>query len=120
MGLARNAKPGWIASGLGCHQMPERSFHIEGTPMPLCARCLGCAIGQSAGAAAFLCGCVAPILVCFLFMGILLCDWLAQERFGYTSTNWRRLISGALGSFGLTMVWLRGWSYLVEHVAASM
>ena len=28
--------PKWV-----CHQLPERSFHIHGRPLPLCARCTG-------------------------------------------------------------------------------
>lgn len=28
-----------------CHQLPERSFHIKGFQMPLCARCMGILIG---------------------------------------------------------------------------
>ena len=39
-----------------CHQLSERSFHISGQPLPVCARCLGI----YAGAAAVAClGCVA-------------------------------------------------------------
>ena len=30
-----------IGSYLGCHQMPERSFFINGYQMPICARCVG-------------------------------------------------------------------------------
>jgi uncharacterized membrane protein len=26
---------------LVCHQRPERSFHLAGVPMPVCARCVG-------------------------------------------------------------------------------
>ena len=27
--------------GFICHQMPERSFHLGGLQIPVCARCLG-------------------------------------------------------------------------------
>jgi uncharacterized membrane protein len=49
--------PGWAGAfvyGLGsfiCHQLPERSFHLAGFQLPVCARCLGIYIGVSAGAA---------------------------------------------------------------------
>jgi uncharacterized membrane protein len=29
------------AAGLVCHQRPERSFHLAGVQLPVCARCLG-------------------------------------------------------------------------------
>jgi uncharacterized membrane protein len=32
-----------------CHQRPERSFHIGGTQMPVCARCFGLYSGGAAG-----------------------------------------------------------------------
>jgi uncharacterized membrane protein len=35
-------------SGL-CHQMPERSFHFEGFPLAVCARCFGLYAGAAAG-----------------------------------------------------------------------
>ena len=28
-------------AGRICHQRPERSFHLAGTPLPVCARCFG-------------------------------------------------------------------------------
>lgn len=45
-----------IASGI-CHQRPERSFHLAGTPLPVCARCLGLYVsGAIAALAAFVAG----------------------------------------------------------------
>jgi uncharacterized membrane protein len=32
-----------------CHQMPERSFHFEGFPLAVCARCFGLYAGAAAG-----------------------------------------------------------------------
>jgi uncharacterized membrane protein len=37
------------AAGLVCHQRPDRSFHIAGTPLPVCARCLGLYASGAAG-----------------------------------------------------------------------
>ena len=45
---------GAFVYGLGsfiCHQLPERSFHLAGFQLPVCARCLGIYVGVSAGAA---------------------------------------------------------------------
>jgi uncharacterized membrane protein len=32
-----------------CHQMPERSFFIDGRQLPVCARCTGLYLGGGAG-----------------------------------------------------------------------
>ena len=32
-----------------CHQRPERSFHLAGVPMPVCARCFGLYAAGAAG-----------------------------------------------------------------------
>ena len=32
-----------------CHQRPERSFHLAGTQMPVCARCFGLYAGGASG-----------------------------------------------------------------------
>ena len=50
----------FIGSSL-CHQLDERSYHIDGFQMPLCARCLGIHLG-------------------FLSASVLL--WLRRDRVG--------------------------------------
>ena len=37
----------------GCHQMPERSFFINGMQFPLCARCTGILVGYLVGVLLF-------------------------------------------------------------------
>jgi uncharacterized membrane protein len=32
-----------------CHQRPERSFHLAGAQLPVCARCLGIYVGAALG-----------------------------------------------------------------------
>jgi uncharacterized membrane protein len=36
-----------------CHQMPERSFHVAGYPLAVCARCTGLYVGALAGVAVY-------------------------------------------------------------------
>lgn len=55
--VAAPVLPGWagaLAYGVGsfiCHQIPERSFHLAGFQLPVCARCLGIYVGAAVGAA---------------------------------------------------------------------
>lgn len=37
-------------AGRICHQRPERSFHLAGTPLPVCARCAGLYFAGAGGA----------------------------------------------------------------------
>jgi len=37
------------AGSLVCHQRPERSFHLAGVQMPVCARCFGLYLSGAAG-----------------------------------------------------------------------
>ena len=40
----------YAAGGIICHQLPERSFHLAGFQLPVCARCLGIYAGAAAAA----------------------------------------------------------------------
>ena len=39
----------YTAGALVCHQRPERSFHVAGAQMPVCARCTGLYVGGAIG-----------------------------------------------------------------------
>jgi uncharacterized membrane protein len=39
----------YATGALVCHQRPERSFHLAGTPLPVCARCAGLYLSGAAG-----------------------------------------------------------------------
>ena len=93
----------WLPIFCGCHQRPERSFFVKGYQMPVCARCEGELIGILA----------ALIAVWFLrpsywlmavMMVPLAADGLIQGLTKYESTNLRRLITGILFGFGITMI----------------
>jgi uncharacterized membrane protein len=44
----------YAAGSLICHQIPERSFHLQTFQLPVCARCFGLYAGGAAGSVAFL------------------------------------------------------------------
>lgn len=54
VGLARGRAPiptlaTYQIGALVCHQRPERSFHLAGVQMPVCARCFGLYLSGAAG-----------------------------------------------------------------------
>ena len=59
--LARSSRAGALLAGLTyligsvlCHQRSERSFHLAGAQLPVCARCTGLYVGGALGVAAWL------------------------------------------------------------------
>jgi uncharacterized membrane protein len=42
----------YAAGALICHQLPDRSFHLQGIQLPVCARCIGLYGGAAAGSMA--------------------------------------------------------------------
>ena len=42
----------YVAGSLICHQLPDRSFHLESFQLPVCARCFGLYAGGAIGSAA--------------------------------------------------------------------
>jgi uncharacterized membrane protein len=46
----------YLVGSFICHQLPDRSFHVAGSQLPVCARCLGIYAGITVVAAL---GCVA-------------------------------------------------------------
>ena len=43
----------YAAGSLLCHQIPDRSFHVAGAQLPVCARCFGLYVGVALGAIAW-------------------------------------------------------------------
>jgi uncharacterized membrane protein len=46
----------YLVGSFLCHQLPDRSFHVDGSQLPVCARCLGIYAGVTVVASL---GCVA-------------------------------------------------------------
>jgi uncharacterized membrane protein len=87
---------------VGCHQIPDRCFMFRGRPMPFCARCLGCAVGQVIAVVSAIMFSFLPYWVYFMCLTIMLIDWYIQEYLGVFSTNIRRLFTGIVGGFGFS------------------
>lgn len=77
-----------------CHQLPDRSFHVNGMQFPLCARCTGILIGFVL---------LGPIITIFTYgnmyvsFGLILfmiIDGTLQLFTKYRSNNILRLITG--------------------------
>ena len=51
----------YIAGSFVCHQISDRSFHIAGLQLPVCARCTGLYLGAAIGAVAWCAGSVSHL-----------------------------------------------------------
>lgn len=96
----------WLPIFCGCHRRPERSFFVKGYQMPVCARCEGELIGILAAVIAvwFL---RPPYWLMAVIMLPMIADGLIQGLTKYESNNRRRLITGMLFGFGITMIILK-------------
>ena len=109
----------YVAGGVLCHQRPERSMRVRGTPLPVCARCAGIYWGAAAMvltlalARPFTHGAVArpdrgrrdlwrwTIAALVLNAGTLIFEWGG----GAPGNDVRALAGLALGSVAAWIVW---------------
>lgn len=115
------ALPPWLGEGASsavragfsffCHQIPERSFHIDGEPFAVCHRDFGILTGLAIGASLvgpFLSSSVRGALIegrrpgTFLLLSVLptAVDWFVGTAGIWSNTPFSRFSTGAL--FGLT------------------
>jgi uncharacterized membrane protein len=103
-----------------CHQIPERSFHIAGHQLPLCARCSGTFLGALVGftvmtvrgrrrAGSLPSAFITVILVCFIgLMGIdginSYLTLFPDMPHLYQPQNWLRLTTGILNGLALSAI----------------
>jgi uncharacterized membrane protein len=107
--VARNSETGFgpfrrtlgvVGDWIGCHQLPERSFYLNGTQFPVCARCTGVLLAQTATGIVALTGCFAPLIAGVALMIPMGLDWALQYTGVLDSTNVRRFVTGILGGAG--------------------
>ncbi len=92
-----------------CHQIPERCFHVAGSPMPICTRCFGMLLGLCFGTifglrnASKQFNILRPALIGVA--GIMLIEWCLGFLLMY-NLGWLRWITGcALGAVtGLSLM----------------
>ncbi len=85
-----------------CHQMPERSFHLESHAFAVCARCFGVYFGLLAGFAAypffFKLENTEPLPRFWLFLSLvpISIDFLLGVFGIWENTHWSRFITGMI------------------------
>jgi uncharacterized membrane protein len=93
---------GWIMKAFAsvCHQLPERSFHVDGVSLAVCHRCLGAYLGLLVGALVFLFLAREPkslrpltLLIFAALPGIV--DWSGDVLGFWINTPMSRVITGA-------------------------
>ena len=101
-----------------CHQLPERSWFIAGTQLPLCIRCTTITVGALLAGVYLLCRRPVPRLgVCLIGTAPLVVD-IALPALGiYEGTNGLRALTG-LG-FGFFFL-IGGLSWLSMRGGASL
>lgn len=81
----------------GCHQLPERSFFINGYQFPVCARCTGIIIGEVSSIFCYVLHLhFLPVIYLVALLIPLVIDGLVQYKTSYQSNNVKRVITGIL------------------------
>jgi uncharacterized membrane protein len=93
------------AGDVNCHQLPSRSYFLNGNQMPFCARDLGVFVGLVAGMALALLTSArpSPLLVALGFLPLAL-DGGWQLLTDYESSNALRLLTGILAGMSAAML----------------
>ncbi|MDI7275190.1 MAG: DUF2085 domain-containing protein [Anaerolineae bacterium] len=109
-----------LVGGGVCHQLPDRSLHVAGTSLPLCARCTGTYLGAAAAVVTILLlrRERASLLPSWPILSLFAASFLAWGIDGlnsyltlvpgaphlYEPTNALRLLTGTLQGLALTLV----------------
>ena len=90
----------WCSKYWGCHQLPERSFFINGFQFPVCARCTGIILGYIISLFYSFCFKQLHIAIGIALIIPMSFDGLLQLFTNYSSTNIKRFMTGVLAGFG--------------------
>lgn len=103
----------WFSKYWGCHQMPERSFFINGYQFPVCARCTGIIIGYVMGF--ILCAIQIHMrnYICIALIFLMGIDGTVQLFTKYNSNNFKRFITGILAGVGFVCIIVNGIRYIM-------
>ena len=101
----------WLPIIFGCHCRPDRSFFFHGKKFPICARCTGELIGIVGGAIIFSFVKLTVFQYVILLLPLII-DGFAQLLLPYTSTNFRRCLTGILFGYALVSLFLMSVGYV--------
>lgn len=90
----------WCSKYWGCHQLPERSFFVNGYQFPVCARCMGIAIGYIIAILLRIAGVITNPLICIVMVLPTTVDGSMQYITSYQSNNIKRLLTGIAFGYG--------------------
>ena len=105
-----------IGNNSGCHQMPERSFFYHGKQFPVCARCTGVFIGQSAAVILALFKLTLKLRISLILICTMGLDWCIQALNIKQSTNIRRLITGICGGLGVFSLYISAIRIMIKFI----
>jgi Predicted membrane protein (DUF2085) len=92
------------AGSLVCHQLPDRSFHLAGVQLPVCARCTGLYVSGAVGACIALTGSPSTVdrirwSLAIAAAPTLLSVAVEGAGFAHPSGLWRACFGLPLGAF---------------------
>ena len=101
----------YVGASRICHQKPERTFHLGGQPLPVCARCTGIYLAAAVGTAAAWIGrrrrpAMSPRTVLALAAAPTVVTWILEHVAGVPFSN----LSRALAALPLGGV--AGWLFV--------
>lgn len=98
---------GGLLSFIPCHRRKDRTIHVFGKPMPLCARCSAILLGYGAVPVFLFCQIEKPLILFLLLSIPMLLDGFTQKWGWRESNNTLRFVTG-LG-FGVGQALLVSW-----------
>lgn len=104
-GLTALSSPLYLFFSFLCHQISDRSFHIEGEQLAVCSRCFGVYLGMLAGFVAYpvwrKIDTIEPLPRVWLFLSIIpiTVDWSLTFFGVWENTHLSRFLTGGLLGF---------------------